>query len=152
MGKVHKSFRIEEETAAAVSALAAEGETEAATYNRVIAAGVEALTRTAGGGETESAKEQPGETGQSAALIASLQSHIETLKAANEEISGQLRIKDKQIEALSVLTAQAQQATAKALEAPQQRQQDNDGTDSAQSEGQQEQKEEKRGFWARLFG
>lgn len=143
MGKIHKSFRVDEELAAAVSALGNEGETEAATYNRVISAGVEALSaHDDDGGGT-----QPQDEGnQGAALIASLQSHIETLKAANAELSGQMAIKDKQIEALSVLTAQAQQATTKALEAPQQQEQQ-----SAQGGGNQGD-ETRRGFWARLFG
>ena len=129
MGKVHKSLRVDEATAARVSALGADGETEAATYNRVLAAGVDALER----GE-------PSGDGQGAELVAALRAHIDTLKAANDELSGQMAVKDEQIHALSVLTAQAQQATAKALESPQ----------ADESGGDDEGK--RRGIWARLFG
>lgn len=137
MAKVHKSFRVEEGLAAAVSALSAEGETEAATYNRVIAAGVEALQ---GGGDRQP-KEGAGDAG--AALVSSLQAHIDTLRADNERLGAQLDVKDKQIEALSVLTAQAQQATAKAIEAPQ---------PEAAEGGGQHVEEKRRGWLSRLFG
>ena len=141
MGKVHKSFRVDEQLAAAVSALGAEGETEAALYNRVIAAGVEALSAQG----DDDVGQHRADSNQDAALISSLQGHIETLKAVNASLSEQMAVKDKQIEALSVLTAQAQQATAKALEAPQQPQAGDDGADTAAEE-------QKRGFWARFFG
>ena len=139
MSKVHKSLRIEQDTAAAITALIGEGETEAAAYNRVLSAGVKALTQPESP-ETE-AEPPRAEIGGQEALIESLQSHIETLKAANAELSGQMAIKDRQIEALSVLTAQAQQTTTKALEQPK------------PTEGDEEQEQEKRrGLWAWLFG
>lgn len=138
MSKVHKSFRLDEEITAAVSTLATEGESEAATYARVIQAGIQFLKGKEAQHTSEAAQ---GRDDRNAALIASLQSHIETLRASNEELSGQLSIKDEQIRALSVLTAQAQELygmATKTIEQPK---------DASKVGGQ----EKRRGFWARLF-
>lgn len=143
--KVHKTLRLRRELADSIKALSIEGESETATYCRVLSAGVDALRggeRHDGGGETE---QQPMNATQEAALVSSLQEHIETLKRTVDELSGQMAIKDKQIEALSVLTAQAQQATTKALDTPQ-------ATQSGEDGGQAVTTEPRRGFWARLFG
>ena len=146
MAKVHKSFRIEETIAAAVSGLANEGETEAATYNRVLAAGVAALTATQGDNE------QPQGSGATLTpeLFESMQAHIDTLKAANEKLGEQLEVKDEQIRALSVLTAQAQElhgaAVSKAIEPPQ----DESETGDVETDGNQG-GEKRHGWWARLW-
>lgn len=142
--KVHKTLRLKRELADSIKDLSIEGESETATYCRVLSAGVDALR---GGdhhddGETD---QQPMNATQEAALVSSLQEHIETLKRTVDELSGQMAIKDKQIEALSVLTAQAQQATTKALDAPQ-------ATQSGEDGGQATTTEPRRSFWSRLFG
>lgn len=129
-GKAHKSLRLERDLADRVAALGVDGESEADTYRRVLVAGVEAIE---GGPVGTGGPETPSDA---SALISSLQAHIDTLKAANEALSAQMAVKDKQLDTLSVLTAQAQQATAKALEAP--------ADDEAQGK--------RRGFWSRLFG
>ena len=137
--RVHKTIRLERGLAERVKALGTEGESETATYCRVLSAGADALSAQGAG----DGGEQPEAGGnQGAALIASLRSHIETLQAANERLGAQLDIKDKQIEALSVLTAQAQQATTKALDAPQ----------AERGGGGEEGEEKRRGWWARHFG
>ena len=128
--RIHKAVRLERGLAERVTALRVEGESEADAYRRVIAAGVDALEQ--GEPVDEKAPETPSEA---RLLISSLQGHIETLKTANEALRGQLDVKDRQIESLSVLTAQAQQATTRALEAPA----DDDGS-------------KRRGFFSRLFG
>lgn len=135
-GKVHKTIRLERDLAESVKALRVEGESETATYCRVLSAGVEALS-----GTGERPRESTGDA--SGALVASLQAHIETLRADNERLGAQLDVKDRQIEALSVLTAQAQQATAKAIEAPQPEPGDGGG---------QQVEEKRRGWLSRLFG
>ena len=139
-GKVHKTLRIERDLAERVEARGIEGESATATYCRVLEAGVKALETAQDGGQADEGTQTAGDASQ--ALITSLQSHIDTLKGANAELSAQLAIKDKQIEALSVLTAQAQQNTTKMLDVPQ----------SEHSENTQDTGEEKRGFWARVFG
>lgn len=135
MAKVHKSLRIEAELAERVTALRDGEEAEAATYNRVIAAGVDALGK-------PQAEAQETESG---ALVDSLSDHIETLKRQNAELSSQLRIKDEQLEALTTITKQAQTLQAiethKAIEAPKQ-----------EAQAVEVEQVEKRGFWARLFG
>ena len=142
MARVHKSFRIEETLAAAVSGLANEGETEAATYNRVLSAGVAALTAS----RDEDEDEQPKDGGATLTpeLFESMQAHIDTLKATNEKLGEQLEVKDEQIRALSVLTAQAQElhgaSVTKAIDQPK--------ADEAENS---EQGEKKTSFWSRWF-
>ena len=133
--KVHKTLRIERDLADKVKALATGGETETAVYIRVISAGVEALQVQPDTDKDKEPAEAP------SGLVEALSAHIDTLKADNERLAAQLDIKDRQIEALSVLTAQAQQTTTKALEAPQEQQSDKDSD-----------KQQRRGFFARLFG
>ena len=135
-GRVHKTIRLERDLAESVKALSVEGETETATYCRVLSAGVEALR-----GTEQRPRESAGDA--SGALVASLQAHIETLRADNERLGAQLDVKDKQIEALSVLTAQAQQATTKAIEAPQ---------PEPEAGGGHQVEEKRRGWLSRLFG
>lgn len=154
MAKVHKSFRFDEELAAAIATLAADGESEASTYSRVLAAGVAALM-----GERASRGEQDKEADrESAALIAALESHIETLKADKAEMAAQVAIKDEQmavkdeqIRALSVLTAQAQElhgaSVTKAIDQPARETETTDG-----NQGEAQSAEQRRGFWARIFG
>lgn len=146
MAKVHKSFRIEEAIAAAVSDLANEGETEAATYNRVLSAGVAALTAS----QSDNEQPQGGGVNLTPELFESMQAHIDTLKAANEKLGEQLEVKDGQIRALSVLTAQAQElhgaAVTKAIEPPQ----DESETGGVDADGNQG-GEKRRSWWARLW-
>lgn len=145
---IKKSLRIEEATAGRVAALQAEGESEAAAYARIISAGLEALE---GAGSREEAV-----TGDQSALVRSLSEHIDTLKAANEELSGQLAIKDRHIETLTEITKAAQAlegmahkqlaepSTGDVIDVPERAQE-------AESLGSQEEPK-RRGLFARLFG
>lgn len=158
MGKLHKTLRVEEETAARVEALKAEGESEAATYTRVILAGLDTLEATGSGEEAAKSDREAPEGGDQGALVRSLTEHIDTLKAANEELSGQLRVKDSQIEALTAITQAAQAldgygrkqlaepSEADVIEVPEEA-----GTANEQrNESQEEPK--RRGLFSRLFG
>lgn len=102
--KRHKSLRIDEALDERIRALRSDGESDAAAYARVLAAGVAAL-----------------EDGAAPAAAASSESalldYIETLKA-------QVAIKDEQIGALTRLTEQAQ-----ALQAVQAAKQLGDGSE-----------------------
>ncbi len=133
MARVQKSLRFDSDLAAAVSSLSREGESEAATYGRVLAAGVEALKA---GDQDGMEAERP--AGDSAAAIAFLQAHIKTLQETNDVYRSQLEMKDDQIRALSVLAGQAQElqgrTAAKAI-------------DTGDTETRS-----KRGWWSRLFG
>lgn len=155
MGKLHKTLRIEEADAARVSALRAEGESEAAAYARIISAGLEALE---GAGSREEAV-----TGDQGALVRSLSEHIDTLKAANEELSGQLSVKDSQIEALTAITKEAQTITqaAQMLDGYGRKQIAETGAGDVVDVPEQAQEAEttasqeepkRRGLFARLFG
>ena len=140
MSKVQKSLRIEEELAERIEALKEADESEAAAFSRILAAGASALE-----GSPEEA-----ETVQGGELIESLQEHIGTLKAANEKLSAQLTIKDRQIETLTDVTKAAQTLEGmayKQLEA----------AEPIQAEAEQSSEEiapetKKQGFLARLFG
>lgn len=92
-GRVQKSLRVEASTAERVEALRVDGESEAKAYNRVLAAGLEALE---GGGS-----EATGEGAEAATTKA--------LAAALDVLTEQLARKDEQIATLSRLTDQAQQ-------------------------------------------
>lgn len=132
MARVQKSLRFDSDLAAAVSSLSREGESEAATYGRVLAAGVEALKA---GDQDGMETERP--AGDGAAAIAFLQAHVTTLQETNDVYRSQLEMKDDQIRALSVLAGQAQELqgrTAKAI-------------DTGDTETRS-----KRGWWSRLFG
>ena len=102
MSKVQKSLRIEGDIAESIDALKTADETEAAVFNRVLRAGLDALE---GGTEAGEAGQLAGDQ---AALIAELRAHMQTLQAANEKLSGQLDVKDMQIEALTNITRAAQ--------------------------------------------
>lgn len=137
--KVHKSIRIDAGLAGRVSALRDGDESDAATYSRVILAGVETLE----GRPVEEDEAQvapPSGDGVAEAL----RDHLETLKAQLSAATAQLATKDEQIAALTRLTEQAQTLhaleSAKALEAPQDRPQAVD----------EEQAEERPGLWTRL--
>ena len=125
MAKVHESLRIDEGIAGRVLALSEEGESKAATYGRVLAAGLDALEGARGG----EPRTEHGE-GQGAA------SELETLRDYAATLKEQLKVKDEQIATLTRITEQAQTlhaytTEARAIEAP---------------------REERSGFWARLFG
>lgn len=145
MAKVQKSLRVNEDIAAAVTKLAKEGETEAATYNRVLAAGVDALSQADGGEQPQDGANLTPE------LFESMRAHIETLKASNEKLGEQLEVKDGQIRALSVLTAQAQElhgaSVTKAIDQPARETETADGDRGESGDG-----ERRRSWWARVFG
>jgi len=111
MGKVHKSLRIEQELAVRVTALQAEGESEAATYSRVIEAGVARLEEPAGR-----------DAGGGGEVVEYLREHIVTMKDEIETLKAQLNIKDEQLHAMTVIVEQAQTLHAmtgtKALQEP----------------------------------
>lgn len=144
MAKVQKSLRVNEDIAAAVTELAKDGETEAATYNRVLAAGVDALNQT-----DEDEQPQDG-VNLTPELFESMKEHIETLKANNEKLGEQLEVKDEQIRALSVLTAQAQElhgaSVTKAIDQPARESEAADG-----NQGENQGGEPRRSWWARLW-
>lgn len=143
MGKLHKTLRIEEADAARVSALRAEGESEAAAYARVISAGLDALE----GGESR----EEAATGDQGALVRSLSEHIDTLKAANEELSAQITIKDRHIETLTDITKAAQTLEGlahKQLADPSA----GGGAPEQAQEGETQEEPKRRGLFARLFG
>lgn len=125
MAKVHKSLRIDEGLASRVSALAEDGESEAAAYSRVIEAGVDALS-----GEADA---------RASSLAGALSDHIDSLKA-------QLAAKDEQIKALSALADQSQRlqamAETKALEA---------GESAEQAATQERERIRGLGAWDRLM-
>ena len=147
MGKVHKTLRIEAELAERIDALKEAGESEAAAFTRILEAGAQTLE----GGSPEAT-----ETAQGGELVASLQEHIDTLKAANEELSAQLSIKDRHIETLTDITKAAQ-----ALEGLAHKQLAGGSEDigaepiaATPADSPETPKEEqgRRGFFARLFG
>jgi len=144
MAKVQKSLRVNEDIAAAVTELAKEGETEAATYNRVLAAGVDALN------QTDEGKQPQDGVNLTPELFESMKAHIETLKANNEKLGEQLEVKDEQIRALSVLTAQAQElhgaSVTKAIDQPARETETADG-----NQGENRSGEQRRSWWARLW-
>ena len=92
IAKVHRSMRIEADIDAAILAALEQGETITEGYNRFLKAGVDAIA----------GKEPPKPRDE---LLDALNAHIATL-------SGQLTVKDSQIEALnaSLQAAQALQA------------------------------------------
>lgn len=138
MAKVHKSLRIDATDAERVRALMADGESEAAAYGRVIAAGLDVL-EAVGGHEaaTDGAEAPDADEGPSDALTESLRAHVATLAAEVDTLRAQLEVKDGQISALTRITEQSQTLHAvaehKALETA-------------------EAKAGRRGLWARLFG
>lgn len=141
MAKIHKTMRLEEETAERIRALMEDGETETAAYARVIEAGLETLEprlkpeKTGAGDGAPGASERRGD-GEAEALL----DHIGTLKEANARLIDQLAAKDAQIEALTRITEQAQALTA--IEAKR-------GTMALESE---DGKRRRRGLFARIFG
>lgn len=103
--KPHISLRVEPDIEARIIALQQPDETKSAAYNRVLAAGVDALTT----------KTKP-DTQADTALIAALEKTVDTLTA-------QLDVKDGQITALqdslrAAQTLHMQAAQHKAIEAP----------------------------------
>ncbi len=92
MPKVHKTLRFDEDLAARVQASKSDGESDAAAYERIVAAGLDALE-----GERHGGGRDP-TTGEH---LADLREEIATLRS-------QLDVKDRQIEALQGIAAQAQ--------------------------------------------
>ena len=121
MGKVHKTFRLDEELAEGVSDLKAEGESESAVYSRIIKAGLDAL---------ESANQAepgtPAEGGAGKEEASSLQALQAVIDAKSEHIASlekQLQAQNEQVVAAinSLQTSNAAQVagdivTAKLIE------------------------------------
>lgn len=103
MGKVHKTIRLEEETFEQVQALKREGESDNAAMLRIVEAGISSLEAAAQGGEEAIPIEESG------ALVQALTAHVASLTAEAETYREQLATKDRQIDALTALTGQAQQ-------------------------------------------
>lgn len=108
MATIKKSLRIEEAIAERVTALKAEGESEAAAYSRVISAGLDAME-----GQQEQEQEQPqaADATAQADRIADLKDQIDTLK-------GIIAKKDEQLEQANRLLDQGQKVQALALAQP----------------------------------
>lgn len=138
-GKVHKSLRIDAGTAERVRALVRDGESEAAAYNRVLVAGLDAMNGAADSGKTEQGVAE----GDGAMHAVS-----ETVAALREQLS----VKDEQIRALTGLVEQSQtiakqsqqlHAMAEAKALPVER--EDTGADERGDGG-------RRGWWSRHFG
>lgn len=131
MAKVHESLRIEEAIAERVKAQAKDGESKAATYGRVLEAGLETLEGVTDHSAQEEQTERVAEEA-SAGEVEALRDYVETLKA-------QVEVKDRQIETLTRITEQAQTLHAfterKSLEQP-----------------QEQRPKERRSLWQRIFG
>lgn len=117
MAKVQKSLRIDSEIVERITPLKAEGESEAALYNRVLKAGLDSLK-----GNQETPQEQQAEA--SAYEKELLEANIKDLRGNIDLLKEQIALKDKQIEALTTLANNAQivsgiasTTSAKALEA-----------------------------------
>lgn len=106
MAKTHISLRVEEQLSARVSGMAEPGESMAATYNRVIRAGIEALEQPTGAESGSAAQDT------ATALIAAKDAHIAALEATLATLDEQLHTKDEQLQNLAKLTDQAQQLHA----------------------------------------
>ena len=95
MGKVHKTFRLDEELAEGVSDLKAEGESESAVYSRIIKAGLDALES---GNQAEPGT--PAESGAGKEEASSLQALQAVIDAKNEHIASlekQLQAQNEQV-------------------------------------------------------
>ena len=144
MGKVHKTFRLDEELAEGVSDLKAEGESESAVYSRIIKAGLDALesanqaepgTPAEGGAGKEEASSPPALQ----AVVDAQAAHIATLEKQVDVLTEQLSTKDKQLDKWADVAKGAQQlhGASDVIHAHQ--------LDSGDNK-------ERRGIWARLFG
>ena len=103
MATVKKSIRIDQETAERVSSIKAEGESEAAAYNRVICAGLDAIgcIGNHAGADGDTAAQEAADTG------AGNSEHIADLRATITDLRKQMEAKDRQIERTQELAAQA---------------------------------------------
>ena len=141
MGKVHKTFRLDEELAEGVSDLKAEGESESAVYSRIIKAGLDALEGRAQeqtqGGKAAAGKEENPSSLQ--AVVDAQAAHIATLEKQVDTLTEQLATKDKQLDKWADVAKGAQQlhGASDVIHARQ--------LDSGDNK-------ERRGIWARLFG
>lgn len=141
--KVHKSLRIDADTAERVRALVRDGESEASAYGRVLVAGLDAME----------GKRHDGADGDSSG--GRRHGDPEAMRAVSETIAAlreQLAVKDEQIRSLTGLVeqsqtiatqAQALHAVTEAKALPAERQGDMEQDD--RSDG-------RRGWWSRHFG
>lgn len=119
-GKVHKSLRVEADTAERVRSLMRDGESEAAAYNRVLVAGLDAMEGTAGRDPTETGgtaaddgeqagpgRDGTGWTGSGEAMRA-VSDSLAALTGQLSVMASQLEAKDEQIRALTELAGQSQ--------------------------------------------
>lgn len=141
-GKVHKSLRIDADTAERVRALVRDGESEASAYNRVLAAGLNAMECGAGK-VADDAGSAHGDGGDAMRAV------LETVAALRDQLS----VKDEQIRALTGLVEQSQtiakqsqqlHAMAEAKALPVER-------DTAQAD-ERDVDDGRRGWWSRRFG
>lgn len=117
-GKVHKSLRVDAETAERVRALVRDGESEASAYNRVISAGLDAIERGGREDDAADARQDAKEGARDAPGDGTMGVLSETLSALREQLSvmasqlkakdGQIEAKDEQIRALTELASQSQ--------------------------------------------
>lgn len=140
--KVHKSLRIDADTAERVRALVRDGESEASAYGRVLVAGLDAM-------EGKRHDDADGDSG------GRRQGDQEAMRAVSETVAAlreQLAVKDEQIRALTGLVeqsqtiatqAQALHAVTEAKALPAERQEDG---------GQDDGSDGRRGWWSRHFG
>lgn len=109
-GRVHKSLRVDAVTAERVRATMRDGESEAAAYNRVLAAGLDAMGAgpdhaEPGGAGPARAEEGPADGGEAMRAVS------DSLAALREQLAvmaSQLDAKDEQIRALTELAGQSQ--------------------------------------------
>jgi hypothetical protein len=132
MATKHINIRVEEELADSIDALRTEDESRATIYNKLLKAGLEAITAAPKDEEDSATDEAPPAN----------TSELETLRDYVGLLKDQLAIKDEQIQSLTKLTQNAQQlhaaSEAQSLLAPA----PTDTTD----------KQEHRSIWARIFG
>jgi transposase len=110
-GKVHKSLRVDAGEADRVRALMEEGESEASAYNRVIAAGLDALEarskRCRSAAEDDGKHEgSAGDAGEDA--MRAVVGTVDALRGQLDVMAAQLETKDEQIRALTGLVEQSQ--------------------------------------------
>lgn len=144
MAKVHKSLRIEEELAQRVTKAKQPDEAEAAAYNRVLAAGLDAIEEhyQEPVSEPHEAPQKPTEAAVSSELIKAKDETISVLKKQLEEAT----------ERAAQQLADANERTAKLLEDANQRTQEALTVASQAQQLHALATGKKQGFLKRLFG
>ena len=142
--KVHKTLRLDAGTAARVTALRGEDETETAAYTRVIEAGIEALE---GGGEARPLQAEARPQAADAGTVEALRETISVLKEDRADLRRQLteqaEAHRKQLDTLAAITADAQTIAKQS--------QTLHAMTETKELGTAEDNEKRRGLFARLF-